>query len=245
MNKDELFKDSRYGKKKFKFGEDVANSFDDMVSRSVPFYDEIQRMLVELAEAHIVAKTNVYDIGCSTGNTLRNFLDDKQIKARCPNFIGIDGSRAMLKKAREKLQRYIMSNQCELVARDINKGVTVTNASVVVLSLTLQFVKPCQREFILAQIFNGLREKGCLILVEKIYVADKKIEREFQKYYRQYKLRQGYSIAEINNKKNALKNVLIPFSCAENLKLLEKAGFKRMAEFFRWYSFLGIVAWKD
>ena len=33
----------------FDFGEDTARVFDDMLGRSVPFYDEIQRMVAELA----------------------------------------------------------------------------------------------------------------------------------------------------------------------------------------------------
>ena len=47
--KDQLF--NRSGPESdFRFDADTATVFDDMVSRSVPFYDEIQRMTCEIAE---------------------------------------------------------------------------------------------------------------------------------------------------------------------------------------------------
>ncbi|MGH8119354.1 MAG: carboxy-S-adenosyl-L-methionine synthase CmoA, partial [Gammaproteobacteria bacterium] len=54
----------------FNFGKETALVFDDMVNRSVPFYEEIQRMVCEIAESFAVPGTNIYDIGCATGNTL-------------------------------------------------------------------------------------------------------------------------------------------------------------------------------
>ncbi|EOH0855380.1 hypothetical protein ACLKT3_005101 [Salmonella enterica subsp. enterica serovar 50:k:e,n,x,z15] len=38
----------------FRFDEQVAGVFDDMVDRSVPFYQEIQRMVGELAADYAV-----------------------------------------------------------------------------------------------------------------------------------------------------------------------------------------------
>ena len=56
----------------FKFNAAVATVFDDMVSRSVPYYGEMQRMIAELAADFAIEKTNIYDLGCSTGTTMLN-----------------------------------------------------------------------------------------------------------------------------------------------------------------------------
>lgn len=49
----------------------VATVFDDLVYRSVPFYEEILRMISEIAKKHVVLKdTQVYDLGCFTGTTI-------------------------------------------------------------------------------------------------------------------------------------------------------------------------------
>ena len=55
----------------FRFDAKVAQAFDDMVSRSVPFYDEIQRMTVEMAADFAQPGSSLVDIGCSTGTTLQ------------------------------------------------------------------------------------------------------------------------------------------------------------------------------
>jgi len=50
--------------KRFKFDKSTARIFDDMLHRSVPQYDEVQRMIVELAQKHALEGTTVYDLGC-------------------------------------------------------------------------------------------------------------------------------------------------------------------------------------
>src|SRR5690348_3713244 len=70
MNKDEVFKEHYSKPSDFKFTSKVAGVFDDMVNRSVPFYEEIQRMVAELAADHAKEFTNIYDLGCSTGTTM-------------------------------------------------------------------------------------------------------------------------------------------------------------------------------
>ena len=67
---DEVFKDELSKPSDFKFNRQVAVVFDDMVNRSVPFYEEIQRMVAEIAADHYIEGTNVYDLGCSTGTTM-------------------------------------------------------------------------------------------------------------------------------------------------------------------------------
>ncbi len=99
--KDQLFEESSTRANDFKFDASVVNVFDDMVSRSVPFYDEMQRMTTELAAYFALPGTRLYDIGCSTGTTLHKLglSIDPSV-----SFVGIDNSREMLEKAKLKLE---------------------------------------------------------------------------------------------------------------------------------------------
>src|SRR6476469_4984756 len=101
MEKDEVFKEHYAKPSDFKFTSKVAGVFDDMVNRSVPFYEEIQRMVAELAADHVQENTNVYDLGCSTGTTM--ILIEESINAPV-TFVGVDDSPAMLDKCRIKLE---------------------------------------------------------------------------------------------------------------------------------------------
>src|SRR6185503_8801102 len=122
----------------FTFNEQVAGVFDDMVSRSVPQYGEIQRMLAELAAYFATPGSNIYDLGCSTGTTLA--LVDKALPVNA-NLIGIDNSAEMLDKCRSKLATLGLSNPFELRRADLDQGVELHDASVVLLVLTLMFVR--------------------------------------------------------------------------------------------------------
>lgn len=240
--RDQVFKDEIPQAKDFKFGANVAKVFDDMVNRSVPFYEEIQRMVAELAGDHATPGSAIYDLGCSTGTTMTNMKS--QIKEGV-KLIGIDDSPEMLKKCEEKLSHIYDPGSYELVCADISKDPAISNASVVVLCLTLQFVRPLNREAIVKNIFNGLNSGGVLILVEKILAENSAFNRSFIDYYYDYKRRNQYSELEISQKREALENVLIPYRLSENEFMLKRAGFTHTEVFFKWYNFSGLIAVKE
>lgn len=241
MVKDEFFKDEIKKASDFKFSENVAKVFDDMVSRSVPFYGEIQRMTAELAADHAKEGSFVYDLGCSTGTTMIGM--DTMVNSSI-RFIGIDDSQEMLDKCQSKFDEINFPRPYELRCADIGKGVIIENASVVVLCLTLQFVRPIYREQLIQTIFQGLNPGGVLILVEKILAEESNFNRDFIKYYYNYKRRNHYSELEISQKREALENVLIPYKLSENVALLRDQGFAHCELFFKWYNFAGIIATK-
>jgi tRNA (cmo5U34)-methyltransferase len=225
----------------FTFGEKVASVFDDMLDRSVPFYQEIQRMIAEMATDFAAEDTNIYDLGCSTGNTLMNLDVAVGPKVR---LIGVDNSEDMLKRCRQKLTERGVRHEYELVCADLNQGVRIQNASMVLMVLTLQFVRPLYRDKLIGTIREGLNENGCLILVEKVLGEASVFNRLFIKYYYELKKRHGYSEMEIAQKREALENVLIPYRLSENREMLQRAGFRCNDVFFKWYNFCGIVALK-
>jgi tRNA (cmo5U34)-methyltransferase len=88
----------------FSFTEEVASVFDDMANRSIPFYDEVQRLTVTLAHRYTRPRTNIYDLGCSTGTTIKQLREE--ITRHGPAGIsirGVDSSRAMCLEAEAKL----------------------------------------------------------------------------------------------------------------------------------------------
>jgi len=166
------------------FGKKVASVFDDMLDRSVPFYREIQRMIGEMAVDFAVEGTNIYNLGCSTGTTLLNLGQNTPGKVK---FIGIDYSQDMIARCRQKLDTHHFSREYELICADLNQGVNIENASVVVMVLTLQFIRPLRRDTLIGSILRGLNENGCLILVEKVLGEDSAFNRLFINYYYDFK----------------------------------------------------------
>lgn len=225
----------------FRFDARTADVFDDMVARSVPCYHELQRMTCELAGEFAVPGTRLYDLGCSTGTTLVHL--DRSVAAQV-SFVGLDNAPEMLDKARAKLAAAGVQRPVELRVADLHGECGVADASVVVMILTLQFIRPLYRAQLMRRIYAGLRDQGCLILVEKLTLRDSLFNRLFIRFYYDMKRRNGYSDDEITRKREALENVLIPYRPEENRELLAHAGFRRVEDFFRWYNFGGLVAVK-
>ncbi len=227
----------------FDFTAAVASVFDDMVDRSVPYYREMQRMAGELVCDFATHGSRIYDMGCATCTTflaMHEVLDP----ALDVEFVGIDSSQHMLDKARAKLQEANFARPYQLRCEDLDTGVNVENASVTLLLLTLQFLRPLNRHQLLGQIAEGTNDGGAVILIEKVLSGDSTFNRLFINHYYEMKRRHGYSELEISQKREALENVLIPYRFEEDEELLKRSGFSHVEVFFKWYNFCGIVAYK-
>jgi tRNA (cmo5U34)-methyltransferase len=243
MSKDKLF-DRKVPVGDFTFNKEVADVFDDMLNRSIPMYEVIQRTLMEMAFNFVQPETNIYDLGCSTGTTLMILAKHlRQVKQDPLCFIGLDLSSAMLTKTREKFEKNNIKGY-KLFKHDLNEDFKFENSSCIFMNWTLQFVRPINRPKLLKSIYDGLNENGALIMVEKVIVKNPMLNRLYIDLYHNFKKRQAYSELEISKKREALENVLVPYRVEENCDLLYKTGFSIVDIFFKWYNFCGIIAQK-
>src|SRR4026207_723145 len=152
-DKDQLFAGARARNKDFTFGKDTAAVFDDMLDRSVPFYSEIQRMIGELASDFAVDGSTIYDLGCSTANTFLavGAMLRPEIDVR---FVGLDSSQDMLAKAEQKLAAMRFPWSYRRMHQDLNDGLHIENASVAMMALTLQFIRPLNREAVVSSVYR-------------------------------------------------------------------------------------------
>jgi len=238
--RDQLFEEQKPIRASFTFDKAVADVFDDMVSRSVPFYEELQKCVVELTWAFAAPGSAVYDLGCSTGTTLK--LLAEAITDPTIRLIGYDNSEAMLEQASMKLAT--CRDQVDLRLRNIDPDVPLTDASVVLSNWTLQFIRPIQREALVRHIYESLQKGGCVLLCEKVVAEDSMLARLYVDLYHEFKRRRGYSDNEIARKREALENVLIPYRIDENLLMLKEAGFTLCDVYFRWYNWAAFIAIK-
>jgi len=226
----------------FAFDAKVSAVFDDMVSRSVPHYTELQGMLADLAVEFLPEENGlVCDLGCSTGTS----IDLLAVHPRVPKttrFLGFDNAPDMLNRARSKLAPHLKRGRVELVEGDLNAGIDLPRCNVVLMNWTLQFVRPLHREALLRQVASRLETPGALLLSEKVLVGDSFLNRAYIDLYLRYKKQQGYSDEEIQRKREALENVLVPYRVDENIEMLRRCGFRTVDVFFRWFNFASFIA---
>lgn len=225
----------------FRFDQKVARVFPDMIKRSVPGYEEILQGISLFTAYHVQPGSRCYDLGSSLGAA--SLAMQSGIKVPNVNIIAIDNSPAMIRESRKYIRNTESLSPIHLICADF-RDVKISNASVVVLNYTLQFLSPDERAERLKIIFDGMLPNGVLIISEKINFQTSK-EQQFQyAMHLAFKKAQGYSNLEISQKRTALENVLIPETFEQHRDRLLKIGFKNCFQWFQYFNFISMAAIK-
>lgn len=235
-DKDQLF--SKPINKQFEFNDDVAQVFDDMLNRSVPFYQESLDLTIFYLSSLLKENARVLDLGCSTANTLIA-LAKKSPKPF--QLTGIDASAAMIQKAKSKAAAY--GAAIELIESDFF-DMAFPESDGIIANYVLQFVRPRQREELVKKIHDSLAPGGLFIFSEKVVTSDSAINKLMIEKYYAYKKANGYSDFEIAQKREALENVLVPYSEEENRQMIKDNGFSYCDTVFKWNNFATFIAKK-
>ncbi|CAA0083122.1 Carboxy-S-adenosyl-L-methionine synthase [Zhongshania aliphaticivorans] len=224
---------------RFAFDEHVVEVFPDMIQRSVPGYATIIAMTGVMAGKYAQSGSNCYDLGSSLGASTLAMA--REIGDRDCQLIGVDNSPAMIERCNEYIANLpqSISLRCENI-----QDTQITDASVVVLNFTLQFVPAEQRAALILKISEAMRPGGILILSEKIKFSDPHLQDLNTDLHHAFKRANGYSELEVAQKRSAIEDVLIPETLKQHQQRLAAAGFKSIDVWFQCFNFASLVAIK-
>ena len=224
-------------KKVWKFNTSVAKNFDSHVLKSVPLYEISHKHVINISNFFLGDGSTCYDIGCSTGVLLKTI--DKSNDKKKLNLIGLDNSKAMIKIANKgKKKKGLKFKHSDILKEKLIK-------SDLILSLyTIQFVRPSKSQSIFNKIFKSLNPAGGFLMFEKIRANDSRVQDIMNFLYFDFKRSNGLSKDEIINKEILLRGVLEPSTDKQNMKYLQKAGFKRIIPITQYLNFKGYLAVK-
>ncbi len=243
MGEDKIYAGQESDGEPFRFDEAVTRVFPDMLQRSIPGYAASIEAIGSLAARYVKPRTNCYDLGCSLGAA--TLAMRQGIAADGCHIVAVDNAPAMVERCRRVVDeddaRGASDTPVEVVQADIRE-IAITNASMVVLNYTLQFLELADRDAVIQKILDGLIGGGVLVLSEKVVDDDPRVEELLVALHREHKRRNNYSALEISRKRAALEKVLIPESVAEHRERLARAGFRHAAVWLRYFNFVSIVA---
>lgn len=225
----------------FRFDERVADVFPDMIQRSVPGYGTLIANIGIIAGHYAHDNSDCFDLGCSLGAVTLSMR--QRIKAANCRIIAIDNSAAMIERA----QRIMAADNNRVPVALRHEDITdsdISNASVVVMNFTLQFIDPDVRDGLIKKIYNGLNPGGVLIISEKLAFADNSSQQFQQQLHLDFKRANGYSDLEISQKRSALEKVLIPETAQAHHQRLTAAGFAQTEQWFQCFNFASFIAIK-
>lgn len=146
----------------FETPEIVAN-FDAHVRTSLPWYDLALGAVAFIVRAFLPDKGTVIDVGCSTGNLLKEV--GETLEARNAKYVGIDSSYQMVRTAIENASEYEFTRHHVSLAEDFD--FVANDPDVIVCFLTLMFVPPSRRDPLILRMIKSLKKGGALIVFDK------------------------------------------------------------------------------
>lgn len=239
--KDRIFAQAYHDVSDFQFDEKVAGVFNDMIKRSVPGYSQIIATIGELAKQYVTPNSSVYDLGCSLGAATINIR--RNITSSQCHIIAVDNSESMIIRCQENIDAYVSETPVTLICGNI-LDIEITNASMVILNFTLQFIEPNKRRQLLAKIYQGLKPGGILVLSEKLRIEDKQMNQLLDDLHLNFKRANGYSELEISQKRSSLENVMKPDSISQHEQRIKEQGFSHFNLWFQCFNFASMIAIK-
>jgi tRNA (cmo5U34)-methyltransferase len=221
---------------RWSFAGDTVERFDQHVRKSVPGYEDGHALVEHLSDFFVASRGRVIELGCSTG-TLISRLAQRHANVDA-EFLGVDLVPDMVERARER-RSGLRNLQIEVADA---RRVDFTDASLIIMYYTLQFVPVWQRRSLLARICEEMRPGGGLILFEKTRLADGRMQDICNQIYDAYKLEHGFAAEEILGKTRSLRGVLEPFTYAQNADLIRGAGFDEPYLIYKYLAFEGMLA---
>ena len=122
------------------------------------------------------------------------------------------------------------------------RDVAISDASVVTLNFTLQFVPEDGTRRPGGAYFPGLRPGGALILSEKIRFPEADEQSLQETLHYDFKRANGYSELEISQKRSSLERVLVPETVEAHKARLLKAGFAQVIQWHQCFNFVSLLA---
>lgn len=212
------------------FSFSTIENFDEHINSSIFGYSTLINSIVKISDYFIDDKTNIYDIGCSTGNLLYQIKD----RQKTGSYYGIEIEKNIIKQ-REGIS---------ILNLDIREIDIFNNASMITSIFTLQFIPKKDRYNIIKKVYDGLNSGGCFIMAEKTISESAKIQDIFTFQYYDFKSN-TFTSDEILSKERDLRKIMKPSSLEDNLKMLSLVGFKTYDIFWKSFNFTAIIAIKD
>lgn len=216
------------------FSFDTIKDFDRHIELSVPNYSHIFELIRGLSTYFIKEKSNVYDLGCSTGLLLNSMAQINTVEN--VRYIGYEISENMRPKE-QGLSQWIKQDLTD-------PKLDLSNASLIFSIFTLQFIDIKERIKILQRVYDNLNLGGAFIICEKTFVEDGFMQDLFTFSYYDYKLK-NFTEEEILKKQRDLRFIMRPLTQQENINMFESVGFKKIENFFSSLMFKGWIMVKN
>lgn len=207
----------------------AGSEYDDMAPLVLPGYEAMHQMTLACLRAKLPVEANLLVVGAGTGMELVKFCQGNSKW----QILGVDPSENMLAVAKDKIQRYGLSEQVKLFRGYTNDLADTPIYDAATSILVMHFIPDDGSKLAFLQsIARRMKLSSSFILVD---VFGEKGTDDFQqmialmnKFWQQT----GISEAKITELLETMQKAVYPISETRVLELLKQAGFGKVIRFY-------------
>lgn len=215
--------------------------FDNHINKSIPAYNTLIELILSISGYFIhnvdslQVTHNIVDIGCSTGNLL------KQLRKKYNNFngrfFGYDISENLLPDNDYDNSLYFQNKNV------LDKYTNFDNSNLILSIFTLQFIEINKRQNLLNKIYNDLNFGGAFIIAEKNYSDKGIIQDIFNFSHYDHKLK-SFTEKDLLDKQKILRNIMPLIPEKTLIEMLQLSGFTVINKFWQALNFNAFICIK-
>lgn len=212
-----------------------ADSYDDVIKRRVPLYNEMQTLMASILPFSKKEYIRVLDLGCGTGGTSVALLKEFPLA----RVTGVDSSQEMLAAAAAKVKHSTW--RVDFLCRDIRvvggqwpvvRG--EEEFDVIISAFSLHYLNEDEKKAVFSICWSALKPGGMLIYSEAVSSSSEKVYQGYMEKWKEFQRSNGFTEEEIGSHMLKFIRDVKPLTIDKQLDLMIEAGFKDVECYFKY-----------
>ena len=195
-----------------------AAAYDSQIRKTLPFYDEFYKQVIDLVSVCKHDATRWLDVGCGTGKMAEMALE----KFALEQVVCCDCSEEMLEMAKKR----IGCEETKFELCDVREMSYSGEFDVVTAIQVNHYLQKEERKIALRKCYEALKEKGLFISFENFAPFSDWGKEVYLRKWRDYQMQQGKDADECERHISRYGVHYFPISLIEHLELMRDTGFR-------------------
>lgn len=214
----------------------LPEKYDRGIVATLPYYEEYFKQIVDIVHTVFHIPIEWLDIGCGTGKMADIAVKNLQVK----NMVCCDNSPQMLKIAKE----HICSSKVDFLETSIQNLEYNSDFDVITAILITHYLEYEDRVTSIRNCYNALKKNGLFFTVENFAPANDVFKTLYMERWKNYQYKNGKSEEECQSHMLRYNTEYFPITITEQIRVLQKCGFKNVEIFWCSYMQVGILGIK-
>ena len=210
--------------------------YDKDIVATLPYYEEYFKQIIDIVHTAFHIPIAWLDIGCGTGKMADMAIRKLQVKS----MVCCDNSPQMLKIAKA----YVCSSRVDFVETSIQKLEYRSEFEVITAILVTHYLEYQDRIVSIQNCYNALKKNGLFFTVENFAPNDDTVKRLYLERWKNYQCQNGRGEDECQSHIRRYNREYFPITIMEQIRVLQKCGFRNVEIFWCSYMQVGILGIK-